>query len=224
MSVNFPINASEALSQAGISSERFRAISAHLMSLGILIREEDKSEQGLYDDARRIESVLFDSLAAFGMTLHHDLDMQTFRLYPPGASAVGVTMVDEGGDGTKGMRQRLSQDFVAAALALRSLYEERLHRGAVGANGEALITLEDLSACMSGQLRRSLPATQGGKTDLIAELKRNRMIRTNSSFTVQDPDAFLAIRPYIVHLVSNDALSAAVGKDDASSPAPATAA
>lgn len=217
MTNSFSSLVNDTLKDAGVPLERFRAVTAHLMAHGVLMRDEDKTEQALYDDARRIEAMIFDYLAVMGMTVHHDINQQIFRLFPPGASAVGVTMVEEGGEGMKALKQRLSMDFVACVLALRSLYEERLHRGAIGTNGEAIVSMEDLSATLNGQLRRPLPSTQVAKAELIAELRRQRVIRTTPAFTVQDPDAFMAIRPYVLQLVSNETLKAAL--EDVSPPA-----
>ena len=43
----------EQLSVANIKPERLRDIIARLFAYGIVVREEDRTEQLLYDDARR---------------------------------------------------------------------------------------------------------------------------------------------------------------------------
>lgn len=198
------------LAEANVTAERFKVIAVQLMSAGCIMREENVSEKAMYDEAVRIDSLLHDYFAVVGLTLHHDSVNYEFRLYPPGAVAPGVNMVDESPEGTASIRQRLPIDVVAATLALRCLYEERMQRGLIETSGEALVTLEDLSATLSTQLRRPLPVNQTDKMSLLNELKKLRVIRLTPNFTVQDPDGFIAIRGGILTLVSNDALNNAL--------------
>ena len=51
------------------------------------------------------------------------------------------------------------------------------------------------------------------KMALLAELKRHRLLRYSAEFAIADEDALLAIRPTILGIVSNDALSAALDAD-----------
>jgi hypothetical protein len=48
---------------------------------------------------------------------------------------------------------------------------------------------------------------------LLAELKRHRLLRYSSTFSVSDEDAYLAIRPTILGVVSNEALAVAMDAD-----------
>ena len=48
----------EKLAEANLTTERFREIATRLLSYGALVRDEDRTEQLLYDDARRLESLL----------------------------------------------------------------------------------------------------------------------------------------------------------------------
>jgi hypothetical protein len=50
---------------------------------------------------------------------------------------------------------------------------------------------------------------------LLAELKRHRLLRYQPSFSVTDEDAYLAIRPLILGIVSNEALATALDADGA---------
>ena len=75
----------EKLAEANLTTERFREIATRLLSYGALVRDEDRTEQLLYDDARRLESLLSEYFEIVGMLLYHDINAQFFRLYAPGA-------------------------------------------------------------------------------------------------------------------------------------------
>lgn len=201
----------EHLAVANLKHERFREIVMRLMSYGVIVRDEDHTEQLLYDDARRIESLLEDYFDVAGFLLHHDATNQFYRLYAPGAVVDGLP--DDDLDPVPSVRARVSPDFVAAALALRFLYQNKLDNGDVQAQGEALIGFEELAAAMQTQLKRPLPVGSTDKMQLLAELKRHRLLRYASGFSIADEDALLAIRPTILGVVSNDALAAALDAD-----------
>ena len=62
----------EQLALANIKQDRFREIIVRLMAYGAIVREEDRVEQLLYDDARRVENLLEDYFDVAGFRLHHD--------------------------------------------------------------------------------------------------------------------------------------------------------
>lgn len=209
MSISALVN--EQLAVANLKPERFREIVARLLSYGVLVRDEDRTEQLLYDDARRIESLLDDYFDVAGFLLHHDEASQFYRLYAPGAVVDGLP--EDTLDPVPSLRARLSPDFVAAALALRLLYQNKLNNGDIQPQGEALIGFEELAATLQTQLKRPLPAGATDKMALLAELKRHRLLSYAAGFSIADEDALLAIRPTILGIVSNDALSAALDAD-----------
>ena len=82
--------------------------------------------------------------------------------------------------------------------------------GDIQPQGEALVNFEEIAATMQTQLKRPLPNGMGDKMALLAELKRHRLLSYTAEFSISDEDALLAIRPTILGIVSNDALSAAL--------------
>lgn len=196
------------LALANIKSDRFREIITRLMAYGAIVREEDRVEQLLYDDARRVESLLEDYFDIAGFRLHHDTNNQFYRLYVAGAVVDGLP--EDTLEPTPSLRARVSPDFVAMALALRFLYQNKLNTGDIQPQGEALVSFEEIAATMQTQLKRPLPSGMGDKMALLAELKRHRLLSYTAEFSVSDEDALLAIRPTILGIVSNDALSAAL--------------
>lgn len=198
----------ELLALANIKPDRFREILNRLMAYGAIVREEDRVEQLLYDDARRIEGLLEEYLDLAGFRLHHDSNNQFYRLYVAGAVVDGLP--EDTLEPTPSLRARVSTDFVAMALALRFLYQNKLNTGDIQPQGEALVSFEEIAATMQTQLKRLLPNGMGDKMALLAELKRHRLLSYKAEFSISDEDALLAIRPTIVGIVSNDALSAAL--------------
>lgn len=201
----------ERLSVANIDRQRLREILSRLMAYGVIVRDEDRVEQALYDDARRIESLLEEYFDVAGFRLHHDRNNQFYRLYVAGAVVDGLP--EDTLDPVPSLRARVSADFVALALALRFLYQNKLNAGDIQPSGEALVSFEDIAATLQAQLKRPLPNNLGDKLALLAELKRHRLLAYSAEFSVTDEDALLAIRPTILGIVSNEALSAALEAD-----------
>ena len=198
----------EQLALANIKPDRFREIISRLMAYGVIVREEERVEQLLYDDARRVEGLLEDYFDIAGFRLHHDSNNQFYRLYVAGAVVDGLP--EDILEPTPSLRARVSPDFVAMALALRFLYQNKLNMGDIQPQGEALVNFEEIAATMQTQLKRPLPNGMGDKMALLAELKRHRLLSYTAEFSISDEDALLAIRPTILGIVSNDALSAAL--------------
>lgn len=198
----------EQLALANIKPDRFREIINRLMAYGVIVRDEDRVEQLLYDDARRVEGLLEDYFDIAGFRLYHDSNNQFYRLYVAGAVVDGLP--EDILEPTPSLRARVSPDFVAIALALRFLYQNKLNTGDIQPQGEALVSFEEIAATMQTQLKRPLPSSMGDKMALLAELKRNRLLSYTAEFSISDEDALLAIRPTILGIVSNDALSAAL--------------
>ncbi|MEV9638740.1 DUF4194 domain-containing protein [Burkholderia pseudomallei] len=198
----------EQLALANIKPDRFREIVNRLMAYGAIVREEDRVEQLLYDDARRVEGLLESYFDIAGFRLHHDSNNQFYRLYVAGAVVDGLP--EDTLEPTPSLRARVSPDFVAMALALRFLYQNKLNTGDIQPQGEALVSFEEIAATMQTQLKRPLPNSMGDKMALLAELKRHRLLSYTAEFSISDEDALLAIRPTILGIVSNDALSAAL--------------
>lgn len=199
------------LAVANIKAERFREIVIRLLSYGIVVRDEDRTEQLLYDDIRRVETLVEDYFEVAGFLLHHDSTNQFYRLYAPGAVVDGLPQ--DTMEPAPSLRARVTPDFVAAALALRFLYQNKLNNGDIQSQGEALISFEELAATMQTQLKRALPSGSTDKMALLAELKRHRLLRYAAGFSIADEDALLAIRPTILGIVNNDALAAALDAD-----------
>ena len=198
------------LKKHNLKLERFKEITSRLLAWGMIVRDEDGVEQRLYDDARRIEELLSDYFSLAGFRLLHDIKNEFFRLYAPGAQIPGVA--DDEFEPQPSLRSKLSADFVSAALTLRFLFQQGLAEGGgrLTDSGEVLIRFEELAATQQTQLKRQLPETAGERDKLIKDLKRHRLIHIGSNFSFEDEDAYIAIRPTILGIISEDALVAAL--------------
>ena len=201
----------EKLVVANISMERFREILVRLLSYGALVRDEDQKEQLMYDDACRVEPLLCDYLEVAGLLLHHDSNAQFYRLYGPGAVVDGLP--EDTLPPAPSLKARLSADFVAVAITLRFLYQEKLNQGFIDNQAEVMVSFEDIAATMQNHLKRQLPDGTAARMELLGDLKRHRLLRFSSTFSPADEDAYLAIRPTILGVVSNEALNVALDAD-----------
>lgn len=203
----------EQLKAASIKLDRFQELVTRLFSYGIVVRDEDGAEQRYYDDSHRIEGLLTEYFGLAGFHLHHDIKGEFFRLYAPGAQVPGITPVDV--EPVPSLRARVSPDFVAAALALRFLYQKGLTDGGkdLTDEGEVLIRFDELAATLQTQLKRPLPESVVDRDKVLRELKRHRLIRLSPTFSMSDEDALIAIRQTILGIISNDALAAALEAD-----------
>lgn len=199
----------EILKSHNVKLERFQEITSRLLSGGIIVRDEDGVEQRLYDDARRVEDVLSEVFAILSFRLVHDGKNEFYRLYAPGAQIPGVA--DDDVEPVLALRAKLSPDFVAAALAFRFLYQQGLTEGGgrLTDSGEVLVRFEELAATLQTQVKRPLPNTPTECKQLLAELKKHRLIQY-SALALGDEDALIAIRPTILGIISDDVLAAAL--------------
>jgi len=203
----------EQLEAASLKKDRFQELVTRLFAYGIVVRDEDGVEQRIYDDARRIEGLLTEYFGLAGFYLHHDLKGEFFRLYAPGAQAPGITPEDV--EPIPSLRARVTPDFVAAALALRFLYQKGLTDGGkdLTDEGEVLIRFDELAATLQTQLKRPLPESVVERDKLLRELKRHRLIRLSPTFSMSDEDALIAIRQTILGIISENSLATALEAD-----------
>ncbi|RBA25671.1 DUF4194 domain-containing protein [Herminiimonas fonticola] len=200
------------LTERNITQDRFREVTTRLFAVGTIVRAEGGVEERLYDDARRIAELLEDYLGFSGFRLIHDEKIEAFRLYAPGTHIPGVQ--NDELDPVPSLRAKTSADFVAAALALRFLYQQGLADGStLSDKGEVHIQLEALATTLQTQLKRPFPESMTERRAVIMELRRHRIIRTSSNFTMTDEDELIAILPTIMGLMGEDVLVQAMAAE-----------
>jgi hypothetical protein len=193
------------LANTSVSLDAFRKIATRLLANGVIYHRDSALESTLYNDAKRIESLLDDYFTVIGCKLFHEPDFQYFCLFPPGANVPGFSEEDE--ETETSLREKFSQDEVAAILILRFLYQQIFQEGALTDDAEAPVTLESFYTTMQTRLNRSLSSIGATKRkEIFQRLRRLKLIRYTSHADLDNPDNILTIRPIITNFVNAEAL------------------
>jgi len=201
----------QSLESRGLASEQFSELMIRLLDYGVLCRDESKKEAELYDRYLQVTDLVEDYLAVLRIRLLHEPRFRSLRLFPPGAEVPGLVDVDD--DINTGLRDRLSQQEVAAILVLRAEYDKALREGQIDDEGQAVLPLEALSLAHTNLLGRPLPEAITERRALFRRLRQLRLIRTGSD-EVEDGEAWLTIRPDITALVTDAVLATLIERED----------
>jgi hypothetical protein len=206
------------LEPAAVSREALQELLIRLLNYGVLAREESITERELYDRFVRIEDIVGEVLALYGITLYHDRRFEYVRLYPPGSRTPQADAEEQSFGGS--LRARLSQHEVALILVLRAQYDKALREGRIDERGYATEPFEAVSLALKNWLNRSLPERATERRRLFQRLRQLRLIEYREE-DLEQSEAWLRIHPMIVDFVSRDAVDAlqvqpgAVTQDDA---------
>lgn len=195
------------IERENINLGEFRELLQRLLGHGIVCRDENQTEQQLYDRFLRIESPVKQYFELLGINLHHDRTFEYVRLYPPGSLVPGEQETATTGTISHGgLKRNLRQQEVALVLVLRALYEQALREGQLDDDGYAAESLESISIAMRNLINRQLPSTLTERTLLFRQVRRLRLIRFHPDIDLEDSDAWIRIHPMIVSFVGDKAL------------------
>lgn len=194
------------LESAVVSREALQELLIRLLNYGVLAREESLIERELYDRFVRIEGIVSEVLALFGIVLYHDRRFEYVRLYPPGSRTPEADAEEQSFGGS--LRARLSQHEVALILVLRAQYDKALREGRIDERGYATEPFEAVSLALKNWLNRSLPEKATERRRLFQRLRRLRLIEYREDEDLERSEAWLRIHPMIVDFVSRDAVDA----------------
>ncbi|MEK8020343.1 MAG: DUF4194 domain-containing protein [Candidatus Parabeggiatoa sp.] len=194
------------LADTSVSLDAFRKIATRLLANGVISHGDTALESTLYNDAKRIESLLDDYFAVIGCKLFHEPDFQYFCLFPPGANVPGFAENDE--EAETSLHDKFNQDEVATILILRFLYQQLFQEGALTGEAEALVPLELFYTTMQIHLNRSLLSIGATRRkEIFQRLRRLKLIHYEPNANLDNPDTVLRIRPIITSFVNADALA-----------------
>lgn len=196
------------LQQRGISAEDFSELMIRLLDRGVLCRDESKKEAQLYDHFLQIRDLVEDYLSVLRIRLLHEPRFELVRIFPPGAEVPGLA--DSEDSISTGLRDRLHQHEVALILVLRAEYDKSLREGLIDEQGQVMLSLETLSLSHRNLLGRPLPEHAGERQALLRRMRQLRLIRSSSDAGMDD-ESWITIRPGILSLVTDTALSQLVG-------------
>lgn len=193
------------LEQEGVSADRFSELLLRLMDYGVLCRDESQTEQQYYDVYVRIETLVSDYFECLGVRCLHEKRFQYVRLIPPGARIPGM---DDEQDVpfNGGLRNRLTQNDVALILVLRAEYDKALGEGQIDELGCVRLSMEALAIALKNILQRQLPDNVTERRTLFRRLRQLRLLDYAGEDAIEQPEAWLKIRPMIVSFVSDDVL------------------
>jgi hypothetical protein len=195
------------LEPSDVSLDELRELLIRLLNYGVLTRSESQIERDLYDRFVRIEELVCESLALYGIEPHHDRRFEYVRLYPPGSRTPGMDQAAERAFGGS-LRSRLSQHEIALILVLRAQYDKALREGKIDSNGYATEPLEAIGLALKNWLNRSLPEKVTERRQLFQRLQKLRLIEYGTDEELEQGEAWLRIHPMIVDFVSSDAIDA----------------
>jgi hypothetical protein len=197
----------ERLEKAGVALEEFRELCLRLLNYGVLCRDENQTEQQLYDRYVRVSELVDEYLSVVGVQVFHERRFAYLRLYPPGAQMPGMEDVGEGAF-AGGLRARLRQDEVALLLVLRLQYDKALREGQMDEAGFVTESIEAVGIAMRNQLGRSLPEKLTDRKRVFERLRKLRLIQYRQEEDLEAGDMGVRIHPMIAAFVTDDALSA----------------
>lgn len=197
----------EDLETLGVTLDQFSELCLRLLNYGVLCRDENQTEQQLYDRYVRIAELIDEYLQIIGVQVLHDARFAYVRLYPPGAQVPGLEDVEDSAF-SSGLRARLKQDEVALLLVLRQQYDRALREGQLDDNGFVTESIESLGIAMRNLLGRSLPEKLTERKRVFERLRKLRLIKYGQEDDLSTGEAGLKIHPMIVTFVSDTALAA----------------
>ncbi|PCK08067.1 MAG: hypothetical protein COA42_11045 [Alteromonadaceae bacterium] len=194
------------LAKLSISAQEFSELLIRLLDYGVINRDESQVEALLYDRYLQCQALVEDYLTIIHVKILHDSQFCTIRVFPPGAVVPGLPD-DEHSPFNSGLRNRPTQQEVAAILVLRVEYENALREGQVDDKGRVMLSLEGFSIALKNLLKRTLPESLPERRQIFKRLKQLRLIDMNSELDVDSPDCWLRIQPAITSFVNDETLS-----------------
>jgi hypothetical protein len=195
------------LESAAVSYEQLRELLIRLLNYGVLVRDESQTTRELYDRFRRIENIVEESLALYGVELHHERKFQYVRLYPPGSRRPGMDHAEDDAFGGS-LRARLSQHEIALILVLRAQYDKTTREGKLDDRGFATEPLEAIGLAMKNWLGRSLPEKATERRAVFRRLRQLKLIEYREDDDLEQAETWIRVHPMIVDFVSNEAIDA----------------
>lgn len=195
------------LESAAVSYEQLQELLIRLLNYGVLVRDESQTARELYDRFRRIENIVVESLALYGIELHHERKFEYVRLYPPGSRRPGMDHAEDEAFGGS-LRARLSQHEIALILVLRAQYDKAIREGKLDDRGFATEPLEAVGLAMKNWLGRNLPEKATERRAVFRRLRQLKLIDYREEDDLEQAEAWIRVHPMIVDFVSNEAIEA----------------
>lgn len=195
------------LEKENISLNEFRELLIRLLNYTVLCRQENQTEQELYDRYLRLSTLINEYLSIMGVHVYHDVRFEYIRLYPPSSQVPGMEEA-ESSSFSGSLRARLTQQEVSLILVLRLQYDKALREAKVDDQGYVTESFEAISIAMKNIIGRSLPDKPTERRHLFNRCKKLRLIEYRHEDDVLKAEAWLKIHPMIVSFVNDEAIHA----------------
>lgn len=186
----------------GLDLEDFQNITTYLLENGVICREDTAKEEKYYDLFLRLESIIKDYLNLINITVVHDEDLLSIRLYSPGSSYPD-SFDDE--DVRSSMFLSLSSEESAYLLALAILYNQKFNEGEVEDDTSVEVLLDEFNTALATYLSYTANENKSIRDEALRTLKKLKVIKFAKG-VFEDEDKPLIIRPYIKQIILPDML------------------
>ena len=205
------------LEQIGISEYEFQELIIRLINYSVIVRDENRIEQQLFDRLIRARALVEEYLSVMGIQLLIDKRFEYVRVYPPASEISGVKEAEDNA-WSGSLRQRLSHYQTALVLVIRAQYEKALKEGKIDEKGFAIESIESLTIACRNLLGRNLADKISDRKKIFQRLRQLRLIAFNLDETFESGlgemsregvnDGWIKIHPMIVSFVSHSAIEA----------------
>lgn len=197
MAINIYNEFIDLVEETGLSLEDFQSITSYLLENGVICREDTAKEEKYYDNFLRLESIIKDYLNLLNITVIHDEDLLSIRLYAPGSEYPDCF---EDIDIKSSMSMSLTSEESAYLIALAILYNQKFNDGVVEDDASVQVELEEFNTALASYLSFSANENKSLRDDALRTLRKLKVIKFAKG-VFEDEDRPLIIRPYIKQVI-----------------------
>lgn len=211
MSINIYNSVVDEVQNSGLDIEDFQELVSYLLENGVICREDKKIEEKYYDNFVRLESIVIDYLELINISVVHDEDLYSVRLYAPSSDTPKNR--DEG-EVKSALSMRFSTEESAYLLALTILYNQKLSEGKILDDASVEVDLEEFNTILATSIGYEPHENKTSREESLRTLHRLRAVKFAKG-VFEDEDKPLIIRPYIKQIILPDMLEPFLEKEDA---------
>ncbi len=211
MSRNIYNSVVDEVQNCGLDIEDFQELVSYLLENGVICREDKKIEEKYYDNFVRLESIVIDYLNLINISVVHDENLYSVRLYAPSSDTPKNR--DEG-EVKSALSMRFSTEESAYLLALTILYNQKLSEGKILDDASIEVDLEEFNTILATSIGYEPNENKTSREESLRTLHRLRAVKFAKG-VFEDEDKPLIIRPYIKQIILPDMLEPFLEKEDA---------
>lgn len=181
----------------GLDIIDFQDIVTYLLENGVICREDKKVEEAYYDKFVRMESIIKDYLNLINISVEHDEDLYSVRLYAPSSD---TPKSQAEGDVKSALSMRFSSEESAYLLALTILYNQKLNEGLVLDDASVEVNLEEFNTILATSIGYTPHDNKTNREESLRTLHKLKAVKFAKG-VFEDEDRPLIVRPYIKQII-----------------------